>query len=64
MKKMISMIIVFFIGSTLLLSQDLVKAAQKEKERRAQLIKKSEIVVTNANLEKTDREASLKIIPP
>lgn len=58
------MIITLFLGSTLLLSQDLVQAAQKEKERRAQLKKKSTIVVTNADLYKTDRDAILSITPP
>jgi len=64
MKKITFMIIVFFLGSTLMLSQDLVKAAQKEKERRARLKKKSAIVVTNADLYRTDREATLRITPP
>jgi len=64
MKKITFMIIVFFLGSTLMLSQDLVKAAQKEKERRARLKKKSTVVVTNADLFKTDREATIRITPP
>lgn len=64
MKKITFMIIVFFLGSTLMLSQDLVKAAQKEKERRARLKKKSTVVVTNADLYKTDREATLRITLP
>ena len=64
MKKTIFMIIVFFLGTTLMLSQDLVKAAQKEKERRAQLKKKSAIVVTNADLYKTERAKTLRITPP
>lgn len=64
MKKITFMIIILFLGSTLMLSQDLVKAAQKEKERRAQLKKKSTIIVTNADLYKTDREATIRITPP
>jgi preprotein translocase subunit SecG len=35
MKKLTFMIIVLFLGNSLILSQDLVIAAQKEKERRA-----------------------------
>ena len=64
MKKLIFMTIIFFLGSTLMLSQDLVKAAQKEKERRARLIKKSAIIVTNVDLEKTEGEAAVRITPP
>lgn len=55
---------VFFVGSHLVFSQDLVKAAQKEKARRAKLKKKSTLVVTNANLSKPDKEAALKSSPP
>ena len=64
MKKLIFAIIVFFLGSILMLSQYLGKAAQKEKERRARLKKKSTIVVTNADLYETDREPTLRITPP
>lgn len=64
MKKITFMIIILFLGSTLLLSQDLVQAAQKEKERRASLKKRSAIVVTNADLYKTDRDTILSITPP
>jgi hypothetical protein len=64
MKKFAFTIIVFILGSTLLLSQDLVKAAQKEKERRAQLKKKSALVVTNADLYNTNREKIPKTTPP
>ncbi len=58
------MIIILFLGSSLMLSQDLVKAAQKEKERRAQLKKKSTIIVTNADLYKTERAKTLRITLP
>jgi hypothetical protein len=64
MKKLTFMMIIFFLGSTLMLSQDLVKAAQKEKERRAQLKKKSAFVVTNADLEKTEGKTAGRIRPP
>lgn len=63
-KKSILLIVVFFLASSLLLSQSLVEAAKKEKERRAQLKKKSAVIVTNANLYKTDREATVRITPP
>lgn len=64
MKKWISLVFVFFLGSTLVFSQDLVEAAQKEKARRAQLKKKSVVVVTNDDLAKTDKKAVLSITPP
>jgi len=64
MKKLALSVIVFFLGSTLMLSQDLVKAAQKEKERRAQLKKKSTLIVTNADLYNTNRETTLETTPP
>ncbi|UCE41129.1 MAG: hypothetical protein JSV17_17120 [Candidatus Aminicenantes bacterium] len=63
MKKFVGMMIVLFLGSTFTLSQDLVKVGQKEKERRMRLKKKSAIIVTNADLEKTNREAALRIAP-
>jgi preprotein translocase subunit SecG len=64
MKKLTFMIIVLFLGNSLILSQDLVIAAQKEKERRAKLKKKSAIVVTNADLYKTERAKTLRITLP
>jgi hypothetical protein len=42
------------------LSQDLVTAAQKEKQRRAQLKKRSTIVVTNDDLGKTNSERTAR----
>jgi hypothetical protein len=63
MKKLALALIVFTLGSSVLFSQDLVKAAQKEKERRAQLKKKSELVVTNADLYKTNKEPALRSTP-
>lgn len=64
MKKITFMIIILFLGNSLMSSQDLVKAAQKEKERRAQLKKKIALVVTNYDLYKTEKEAEIKITPP
>jgi hypothetical protein len=58
MKKLIFLAMTFFLSSSLFLSQSLVDAAKKEKERRARLIKKSAIIVTNADLFRTDREAA------
>jgi hypothetical protein len=64
MKKLIFLTAVLFLGSCFLLSQNLVEAAKKEKERRAQLKRKSAVIVTNANLYKTDKEAAIRITPP
>jgi hypothetical protein len=50
MKKMAFLLTAIFFGCSLVLSQDLVEAAKKEKERRARLNKKSVITVTNADL--------------
>jgi hypothetical protein len=50
MKKWGFTIIAIFFGFSCLFSQDLVEAAKKEKERRAQLKKKRTVVVTNADL--------------
>jgi hypothetical protein len=64
MKKWTFVIMAIFFASSLVLSQDLVEAAKKEKERRARLKKKSSVVVTNANLGKREREATLRVTPP
>ncbi len=61
MKKPIVWTLAFFLGSSLLLSQDLVEAAKKEKERRAQLKKRSTVVVTNADLGKKPGEELVKV---
>lgn len=55
-KKPILWTLAFFLGSSLLLSQDLVEAAKKEKERRAQLKKRSTFVVMNVHLGKKSVE--------
>jgi hypothetical protein len=64
MKKLVLIMVVFSFSVSLLLSQDLVKAAQKEKERRAQLKKKSALVVTNADLYETGVPPQKKPAPP
>lgn len=64
MKKIFSMMIVFFLGCNLALSQDLVNAAQKEKQRRAQLEKKNTVVVTNVDLDTINREPIISITLP
>ena len=64
MKKITFVAFILFLGNSLMFSQDLVSAAQKEKERRAQLKKKSALVVTNADLYETNREATQKKTPP
>ena len=56
MKKSLFLTLAFFLSTSLLLSQDLVEAAKKEKERRARLKKKSTIVVSNADLRKKPAE--------
>lgn len=58
MKKSIFLTVVLFLSCSLLLSQSLVEAAKKEKERRAQLKKKSDVIVTNANLSSPDRKVA------
>ena len=64
MKKITFLIMVLFLGSSLVVSQDLVEAAKKEKERRAQLKKRSAVVVTNADLYGRDRQATIRIAQP
>ncbi|UCE41128.1 MAG: hypothetical protein JSV17_17115 [Candidatus Aminicenantes bacterium] len=64
MKKWALVIIAIFFGCSLLLSQDLVEAAKKEKERRTKLKKKSTIVVTNADLHTKERPKTPRIAPP
>jgi len=64
MKKLTFTVMAIFFSSSLLISQDLVEAARKEKERRAQIKKKSAIIVTNADLLATERQAILKITAP
>jgi hypothetical protein len=63
-KKLTLTMILLFLAHTLILSQDLVKAAQKEKERRARLTKKSSVVVTNDDLYDTNRQRALRESPP
>jgi hypothetical protein len=64
MKKLPFIILAFSLSASLLFSQDLVKAAQKEKERRAQLKKKSALVVTNADLYGPGNAPPRKETPP
>lgn len=64
MKKITAMTIVFFLGGTIALSQDLVTVAKKEKQRRAQLVKKNTVVVTNVDLDTINREPIISITLP
>lgn len=64
MKKLTFAVMAIFFSTSLLISQDLVEAARKEKERRAQIKKKSAIIVTNADLLATERQAILQITTP
>ena len=61
--KNIMRFLVFFILSTLLVSQSLVDVAKKEQERREKLKGKNAKVVTNADL-KTVKRAPAVTIPP
>ena len=63
-KKWAFVIMAIFFASSLVLAQDLVEAAKKEKERRARLKKKSSVVVTNGDLGKKEREATIQISLP
>lgn len=63
-KKWTFIIMAIFFASSLVISQDLVEASKKEKERRAKLKKRSPIVVTNADLGKREREATIRVTPP
>jgi hypothetical protein len=62
MKKFVHFI-VFFVFSSLLVSQSLVDVAKKEQERREKLKGKNARVVTNADL-KTVKKAPAVTIPP
>jgi hypothetical protein len=62
MKKWGVTFIVIFFGCSYLFSQDLVEAAKKEKERRAQLKKKRSIVVTNSDLYSKEKIPPIKIV--
>lgn len=64
MKKWGCVCLAVLFGCSALLSQDLVEAAKKEKERRAQLKKRSTVVVTNATLGKPNREEQPRTAPP
>lgn len=64
MKKLTFLALAVFISSSLLISQDLVEAAKKERERRAQIKKKSAVIVTNADLLAFKSQAILRITTP
>ncbi len=64
MKNWIIAWLAILLCSSPLLSQDLVDAAKKEKERRESLKRSSTIVVTNADLEKLEKEEGLVIVSP
>lgn len=49
-KKIISLTSIFLLASSLILAQNLVELAKKEKERRAKIKAKKSIVITNSDL--------------
>jgi hypothetical protein len=55
-KKILRILLMLLLSSSLLLSQSLVEVAKKEKERRAKLKGKSGKVVTNADLKKVKKK--------
>lgn len=61
MKKLTFVITAILFSCSLLLTQDLVEAARKEKERRARIKKKSAVIVTNADLYTTEKKVILQI---
>jgi hypothetical protein len=64
MKKCAIAMTAILLWCSPLLSQDLVNAAKKEKERRETFKKSSITVVTNADLKKLEKEEGLVIISP
>jgi hypothetical protein len=64
--KRITHFIIFFIFSTLLLSQSIVDVAKKEQERREKLRGKNAKVVTNADLKTIKRTSAVETsdVPP
>jgi hypothetical protein len=63
MKKALSLVLGFMLCSAVLLSQDLVEASKKEKERREQFKGKNVRVVTNADLRRTPKEQAVATAP-
>jgi hypothetical protein len=55
-KKILSVVLMLLVCSSLLLSQSLVEVAKKEKERRAKLKGKSGKVITNDDLKKFKKQ--------
>jgi hypothetical protein len=54
-KKILGIVLIFLVISSLLLSQSLVEVAKKEKERRAKLKGKSGKVITNEDLKRVKK---------
>ena len=61
MKKIIVVAFLPLLFVTFLSSQNLVELAKKEKERRARLKGKKEIVITNSDLKKSKRQPAVSI---
>ncbi|MFQ6038702.1 MAG: hypothetical protein ACE5LV_08805 [Candidatus Aminicenantales bacterium] len=60
MKKPLAVAFVILVCGSWLLSQSLVEAAKKERERRASLKKKSVLVLTNADLRRGPRSEGIR----
>jgi hypothetical protein len=63
MKKALLLVLGFVLCSAVLLSQDLVEASKKEKERREQYRGKNVKVVTNADLRQTPKKQAAATAP-
>lgn len=61
-KKIISFTSIFLLASSLILAQNLVELAKKEKERRAKIKAKKSIVITNSDLTRL-RKRLAAVIP-
>jgi hypothetical protein len=58
-RKILGIVFMFLVCSSILLSQSLVEVAKKEKERRAQIKGKSGKVVTNDDLKKVKKQPKI-----
>ena len=54
----------FILATSLILAQNLVELAQKEKERRAKIKSKKSIIITNADLAKHKNRLAVVVSPP
>lgn len=65
LKKALLLLLPLFLSFSLIYGQSLVELAKKEKERRANLKKKSSIVITNADLARLKKRPAIQVtVPP